>query len=61
MLQGTTRKWGVVAKRPVNLVLDDEIIADLQRLSASRRESMSLIVRDALRSHFRSAATSGAQ
>lgn len=44
---------GKVARQRVNLVLDDELIRDLRKASAAECESMSLIVRVALRDHFR--------
>jgi predicted transcriptional regulator len=47
-------KWGrrVANKVVKNFALDQELIEELQRLSAERRESMSLLVREALRSHL---------
>jgi predicted transcriptional regulator len=42
-----------VAKRPVQIMLDDDLIRELHGAAKSASESMSLIVRTALRAHFR--------
>jgi metal-responsive CopG/Arc/MetJ family transcriptional regulator len=44
---------GRVAKQRVNLVLDDELIRALHDAATTECESMSLIVRTALRNHLR--------
>lgn len=36
-----------------NFALDQQLVTDLERLAEARQESMSLIVREALRSHIR--------
>jgi hypothetical protein len=41
-----------VAKIVKNFALDEDIIDALERKSAARKESMSLIVREALRTHL---------
>jgi hypothetical protein len=43
---------GVANKVVKHFVLDQELIDALMRKSAARKESMSLIVREALRAHF---------
>jgi predicted transcriptional regulator len=42
-----------MAKVRVNFMLDEALADDLQRAAKAQSESMSLIVRQALRSHFR--------
>lgn len=43
-----------MAKRKVNFTIDEELVEALALSSARRRESMSLIVREALRSQLSS-------
>lgn len=50
------QKWGrrVMAKKIVkNFTIDKELCEALERLSAARQESQSLIVREALRSQLK--------
>jgi len=46
-----------VAKKRMNVVLDDDLINELHGAAKSECESMSLIVRNALRDHLRKLST----